>query len=166
MLDYARLGKRLRGEVKTVARDVREGRFSVDPEGRLHAAGQVLEPDEHGVRFAAREGQQGVAALGELVVVLDLAVDAALVREGLARDLNRAVQDLRKQAGLAYDQRIVLSLGGGAELDAALAEHGAWLREQCQADSVHAAPLEAPLVAATVEVGGGRVAIALARAAA
>ncbi|HKE20402.1 MAG TPA: isoleucine--tRNA ligase [Kofleriaceae bacterium] len=165
VLDYARLGKRLRGEVKAVAREVREGRFSVDQDGRLHAAGQVLEPDEHGVRFAAREGQQGVAALGELVVVLDLAVDAALVREGLARDLNRAVQDLRKQAGLAYDQRIVLSLGGGAELAAALDEHGTWLREQCQADSVDATPLAAPLVAATVEVGGGRVAIALARAA-
>jgi isoleucyl-tRNA synthetase len=164
VLDYARLGKRLRGEVKEVARAVAEGSFTVDGERRLRAAGHVLEADEHSVRFAARDGQVGAAAQGQLVVVLDLAVDAALAREGLARDLNRAVQDLRKRAGLGYDERIALSLVADreADVDAVLAEHEPWLREQCQADIVRA-PLDEPLAAATVEVGGSRVAITLAR---
>jgi isoleucyl-tRNA synthetase len=94
VLDYARLGKRLRGEVKVVAQAVREDRYAVDLERRLHAAEQVLELDEYRVRLVACEGEQGVTAHGELVVVLDLAVDAVLVREGLVRDLNRVVQDL------------------------------------------------------------------------
>ena len=164
VLDYGRVGKRLRGAVKEVARAVAEGRYAVDGDGRLRAGDHVVEPGEYALRAAAVDGR-GVAAEGQLVVVLDLASDDALVREGLVRDLNRAVQDLRKQARLGYDDRIVMSVAGGAELAAALDEHGAWLREQCLAEAIEPSPLASPLASASVDVGGSDVAIALARVA-
>ncbi len=46
------------------------------------------------------------------VVALDLALDEGLVRRGLARDVVRQVQDLRKASGLEVADRIVLRVAG------------------------------------------------------
>jgi isoleucyl-tRNA synthetase len=164
VLDYARLGKRLRQRVKDVARAVADGAFTIDGDGRLRAADEVVEAGEYSLRSSPREGGRGVATDGDLVVVLDLTPAADLAREGCARDLNRALQDLRKRARLGYDDRIVVSVAAGAEVIAALREHERWLRHQCLADAIHVAPLPVPLVSVMADVGGEEVAIALARA--
>ena len=55
-------------------------------------------------------------------MALDLSIDDELRREGLAREVVHAVQNARKQAGLAVEDRIELTLGGDDELvDAARA---------------------------------------------
>jgi isoleucyl-tRNA synthetase len=164
VLDYSKLGKRLRGGVKEVARAVQERSFSRNADGSLEAAGHRLEASEYSIRFVPVDGQQGVAAEGGLVVALDLTLDEALVREGIARDLNRAVQDLRKQARLGYDERIVLSVVAGSEIASAVEEHGAWLREQCLATKVVSVPLGAALASDRLELGGDEVTVAIERA--
>jgi isoleucyl-tRNA synthetase len=59
---------------------------------------------------------------GSHAVALELALDDELRREGLAREVVRAVQEARKQAGLDVSDRIALRLGGdGALLEAARA---------------------------------------------
>jgi isoleucyl-tRNA synthetase len=59
---------------------------------------------------------------GSHAVALDLSLDDALRREGLAREVVHAVQNARKAAGLDVEDRIALTLGGDAELvDAARA---------------------------------------------
>jgi isoleucyl-tRNA synthetase len=59
---------------------------------------------------------------GSHAVALELALDDDLRREGLAREVVHAVQNARKAAGLAVEDRIALTLGGDAELlDAARA---------------------------------------------
>jgi isoleucyl-tRNA synthetase len=59
---------------------------------------------------------------GSHAVALELALDDALRREGLAREVVHAVQNARKSAGLAIEDRIALTLAGDAELlDAARA---------------------------------------------
>jgi len=94
-------------------------------------------------------------------VTLDLAIDETLAREGLARELNRVVQDLRKQARLPYDARVRLGIAAGpAALEACLAEHGAWLCEQANATALDRTL--AGDVRATFDVDGSAVAIALA----
>jgi len=155
VLDYARLGKRLRGQVKAVAAAVRRGEFRELPDGRVEAAGCVLEADEVTRRFVAQGA--AVAAEGGLVVVLDLAVDDALAREGLARELSRTVQDLRKRARLSYGDRIVLGVVGASDLvDAMLADHGPWLAEQCLA-TLTRSPLADPLGSAVLDVGDAAI---------
>ena len=59
---------------------------------------------------------------GAHAVALELALDEELRREGLAREVVRAVQETRKRAGLDVSDRIALTLGGDeALLDAARA---------------------------------------------
>jgi isoleucyl-tRNA synthetase len=165
VLDYARLGKRLRAKVKEVAAAVAAGAYRANADGSVEAAGERLAPDELTWRTAATS-EPGFAARDGLSVVLDLSVDAALLREATARELARAVQDLRKRARLRYGEPVRLSMvGGSPDLAAVLDEHAGWLAEQCCAVAVSRAPLADPACAASVELGGGTVAVALARAA-
>jgi isoleucyl-tRNA synthetase len=160
VLDFGRVGKRLRERVKAVAAAVKRGDVRELPDGRVEAAGELLDADEVTRRFVARPGTAAAAA-GDLVVALDLAVDAALAREALARELSRCVQDLRKRAKLAYGDPIRLAVvGDGDELDASLREHEAWLREQCIATSLVRTPLPGAL-ATQLDLGGAAVEVAI-----
>ncbi len=60
------------------------------------------------------EGKEGriVAGEGGIVAALDTALTDDLREEGLARELVRMVQDMRKQAGYAISERIVLDFAG------------------------------------------------------
>jgi isoleucyl-tRNA synthetase len=60
---------------------------------------------------------------GAHAVALDLTIDEELRREGRAREIVHAVQGARKNAGLAVEDRIELSIWGDAELMEAAAEH-------------------------------------------
>jgi len=81
-----------------------------------------------------------VARDGATVVALDLELTPELRLEGLARDLVRAVQDLRKAAGLAVDDRIELAVKADGEAAAAVAAHRDYLLGETLATSLHTAP--------------------------
>lgn len=53
---------------------------------------------------------------GTLTVALDSEITDDLRREGYVRDLVRGIQNLRKESGLSVTDRIVLTVGGNAEL--------------------------------------------------
>ncbi|MDX1434849.1 MAG: isoleucine--tRNA ligase, partial [Gammaproteobacteria bacterium] len=77
------------------------------------AGGETLafEPDDVLVESIAAEGY-ACAEEGGYLVGLDTRLDDALLREGLARELVRTVQEARKQAGLEVSDRIVLRVSG------------------------------------------------------
>jgi isoleucyl-tRNA synthetase len=113
---------------------------------RLVAAGQpvtlpfgedgvTLAPDELLVESDALAGY-AVAQEGGTQVALDTTLSEALRREGLARDLVRAVQELRKSAGLALSDRITLFVAGDGALQQALAEWGEYLRGETLAEQL------------------------------
>jgi isoleucyl-tRNA synthetase len=80
-----------------------------------------LQPDELVVETREREGF-AVAQEGGLVVALDTELDDALLQEGLARDLVRVINDMRKSAGFDVSDRITTwyaldgDAGQGSEL--------------------------------------------------
>ncbi|HEY8638065.1 MAG TPA: isoleucine--tRNA ligase [Solirubrobacteraceae bacterium] len=104
-----------------VAEALREGRtVGVNVDGHEHALGA----DDLQLAMAPLEGYQ-LEREGSHAVALELALDEELRREGLAREVVRAVQEQRKRVGLEVSDRIVLSLGGDEELlDAARAFEG------------------------------------------
>jgi isoleucyl-tRNA synthetase len=82
-------------------------------------AGETLAADEVEIQATPRPGT-AVAEDDGLVMVLDTALTDELRAEGDARELARAVQDLRREAGLELDDVIELWVEG---LPAAVAAH-------------------------------------------
>jgi isoleucyl-tRNA synthetase len=124
--------------------------------------GEALEiqPADLLVESAAAEGF-ACAEEGGYLAGLDTTLDDALRREGLARELVRAVQDARKQAGLDVADRIALFVEGDAAVTAALAEHRDYLMNETLASSWRK-PKAGEFVAAQ-EHGESRWVIRLAR---
>jgi isoleucyl-tRNA synthetase len=96
-----------------------------------------LSPDDVQLRV---RGQQGFAVSreGGEVVALDLTLDEGLRKRGLAREVVRLVQDLRKTSGLEVSDRIRLHLVG---LDA-IAEHFDFIAREVLATEVVTEPGE------------------------
>jgi isoleucyl-tRNA synthetase len=158
-LDYGKVGKRLRGEVKAVQAAIDTGAYELAGDA-LIAAGHRIEPGEFQLRYLTTEGL-GVAAGEGVIVVLDLTSDPKLVEEGHMRDLNRGLQDLRKEASLAYDRRVVVSIVASPAFQRIVEEHRGWLADQVLASEIVGQPLAQPLAAGHIEVGDERIAIAL-----
>jgi len=74
-----------------------------------------LEPESFLVESVSAEGF-ACAEEGGYLVGLDTRLTPELISEGLARELVRAVQDARKNAGLEVSDRIVLSIEGDDEI--------------------------------------------------
>jgi isoleucyl-tRNA synthetase len=83
--------------------------------------GEVIElaADEVVVREEAREGL-AVAAERGLTVAVDIDLSQELVAEGLARDVVRRIQNLRKEADFDLDDRIVTTYQAADELAEAI----------------------------------------------
>ena len=69
-------------------------------------------------------------------MALELELDDALRREGLAREIVHAIQNARKSAGLQVEDRIELLLGGADELLEAAREHQDYVARETLATSV------------------------------
>jgi isoleucyl-tRNA synthetase len=101
-LDPARVAAAVRGS---------DGAVGITVNGREH----TLKPDEVILTMHAPAGYS-VELEGAHAVALDLSIDAELIAEGRAREIVHAVQNARKDAGLAVEDRIELTLSGDAEL--------------------------------------------------
>jgi len=108
-------GPRLGKDVQTVIRAVKAGQWSGAPDGTVTAAGIALQAGEFELRMVAAVPDSSASLPGEAgVVVLDTVVTPELAAEGLARDVVRAVQQARRDAGLDVSDRIVLRLTPGS----------------------------------------------------
>ncbi len=154
-----RVGKRLGAKVPAVMAAARDGRFELNADGTVTLEGETLAADEVEVQATPRPGT-AVAHDDGLVVVIDTQVTDALRAEGDARELQRAIQDLRKEAELDLDDRIDLWLVGvGAEVE----PHLAPVLADTLVGTVHRGAPPAGLAAVAVRLEGGEARIALRR---
>ncbi len=122
-------GPRLGKDVQTVIRGSKSGDWHVGDDGVVVCAGLPLIEGEYALETVideAGEGQDSHATAmlpGGGFVVLDTQVTPALELEGTARDLIRAVQQARREAGLEVSDRITLTVAGGEHVWRAALEH-------------------------------------------
>jgi isoleucyl-tRNA synthetase len=156
-----KIGKRLGAAIPEIMAAAREGRFEIRDDGSVVIGGQTLAVEEVEIIATPRPGT--VVAHDEgLVVVLDTEVTPDLRAEGSARELQRAVQDLRKEAGLALDDRIELWIDG---VDTAVARHFDAIAAETLATAVATGnlPTGNGVHRADVEVDGTTARVALRR---
>jgi isoleucyl-tRNA synthetase len=100
-----KVGKRLGAKIPEVMAAAREGRVEIHADGSVTLAGVTLAADEVEIQASPKPGT-AVADDHGLVAVIDTQLTPELIAEGDARELQRAIQDLRREAGLALDDRI------------------------------------------------------------
>jgi isoleucyl-tRNA synthetase len=154
-----KVGKRLGSAVPAVMAAARDGAVEFHPDGSVTLADVTLTAHEVVIQATPRPGT-AVADRDGLVVVLDTDLTPALRAEGDARELTRAVQDLRRDAGLELDDRIDLWLEG---LDDAVAAHLATVLADTLAERAPG-PIPVDGHRGTVALEAGPVTIALRRA--
>jgi isoleucyl-tRNA synthetase len=133
-----------------------EREIGITIDGREH----TLHPEDMTLVMQPLEGYQVESESGR-AVALALDLDDELIREGLAREVVRAVQNARKDAGLEITDRISLRLGGDEELVAAARAHEEYVSGETLATSVESGGDGA----GAVTVGGRDLTIAVERAA-
>jgi isoleucyl-tRNA synthetase len=106
-----KIGKRLGPAIPLVMAAARAGEVTFLPDGSVELAGLVLGADEVEIQATPRPGT-AVASDEGLVVVIDTELTPELRAEGDAREVQRAIQDLRRDAGLELDDRIHLWVDG------------------------------------------------------
>jgi isoleucyl-tRNA synthetase len=121
----------------------------------------TLEPGDLTVQLRAPDGWVGAADRGTQVAI-DTRVSEALKLEGLAREVVRRVQELRKQAGLEMSDHIALYLASPSEqLGRAIEAHRGHIANETQARQWSAAPLDGAGNSTRVKVEGQELTIEL-----
>ncbi|WP_395638506.1 isoleucine--tRNA ligase [Pseudolysinimonas sp.] len=117
------LGPRLGKDVQRVIQAAKAGVWMTEGDIVI-VDGTALQPGEYDLVLHAADPDAAVAFLGDGgFVVLDTAVTPELDAEGLARDVIRAVQQARKDAGLDVSDRIALTILGDAIAVDAVSTH-------------------------------------------
>jgi isoleucyl-tRNA synthetase len=115
--NFRALGPRLGPKVNEVKAALAEAdgsalQAALAADGFVEVAGERLTAEDVEVR-AQRHEAFALAEEGGWAVALDLELDDDLRREGLARELVRALNDLRKEVGLDIADRITVTLDPG-----------------------------------------------------
>ena len=124
-------GPRLGKDVQLAIRGSKKGDWSVSEDGTVSAGGLALVEGEYSLETVVAAGEGGTSAGSSATgmlphdgfVVLDTNVTPELAAEGLARDVIRAVQQARRDAGLDVSDRISLTVSGDEAVWAATVAH-------------------------------------------
>ncbi|HUR16148.1 MAG TPA: class I tRNA ligase family protein, partial [Candidatus Limnocylindrales bacterium] len=156
------IGPRLGSQIPRVMAAARANEVEYLPDGRVRLGGVELAPNEVEIIATPRPGT-AVAHDEGVVAVIDTEIDDSLRAEGDAREIARAVQDLRKQAELELDDQIELWLSGPAQLIATLEPHIGQVARDTIASAVHREAAPSDLSASVVSLSGGDLTIAIRR---
>ena len=114
-----KIGKKLGAAIPAVMAAAREGHFEIHPDGSVTLGGVTLAADEAEIQATPRPGT-AVAHDEGLVVVIDTELTPELRVEGDARELQRAIQDARKEAGVELDDEVSVGVEAPAESERSL----------------------------------------------
>jgi isoleucyl-tRNA synthetase len=134
-------GPRLGRDVQVAIRASKSGDWSAEPDGTVSSGGITLREGEYTVQTVVADtdpdDQRAVAMLPSGgFVILDTRVTSELAAEGLARDVVRAVQQARRDAGLDVSDRIHLRLSGDESVRAAILTHADLIKAETLATTM------------------------------
>ena len=163
--NFRALGPRLGSQVNAVKAALATADGSalqrqIEAEGWIEVGGIRLEAAEVELR-ATRHEDFALAEEAGWAVALDLELDDDLRQEGTARELVRALNDLRKETGHEISDRIMVTLSGPAAVVAAVGPHGSWIAGEVLATSLVVG--DPGPDAATIVIDGHEVLVGLSR---
>jgi isoleucyl-tRNA synthetase len=126
------LGPKLGKELGSIRSALQAGEFEQLEDGGVRVNGKELGPEEVLVERSAREGW-ALAEDDSLTVAVSTELDDELRLEGRVLDLIHQLNAMRKDAGFALTDRILVTL---PDSDADLLQHEAWIKEEVLATEI------------------------------
>jgi len=160
-LDFRKLGQKFGKDVpkiqaalgKMSAQDVaKKINAGLDIEVELEDKKITLEPDDLSVELKPRENRL-VQEYDGSIMALDTLLTDELLSEGLARDLVRHIQELRKEANFEMNDRIHLYFEGSEKIKKAIETHGDYIKaETLSLDITEKVPED--VISKEIKIGG------------
>ena len=159
------VGKRLGKKTQEVIAAAKAGRWKQTAPDTVEVAGESLRGDDYQLLLEPRPGVicQPLGS-NDAIVILDVTLDEELAAEGVARDVVRAVQQARREAGLHVSDRIRVALELPEDWRAAAERFRGYIAEQTLATELLLGAARAGQTTHSVEVSGETLRVALARA--
>ncbi len=155
-IDARVLGPKIGRDVQQLIALARAGDYELRDQGaRVEIGGRTLDAAAGEFLLSYESLQSGlqVAAVPGLVVVLDVTLTPALIAEGVARELIRAIQDLRKESGFNIEDRISLAIETqDADVRTAVEQFGALIGAETLAEKFATTISELGVEAAQKEI--------------
>lgn len=127
------LGPKYGKDVQKMITEAKAGHFDRLPNGNIKVLEFELTPEEMEIAYMGNEGFNIETEAG-ILAALSTALTPELLREGVARDLVRQIQELRKAADYRVDDRITVALiGADSEL---LAKFGDYIKAETLATQI------------------------------
>lgn len=107
-LNFKEIGKRLPSKVKDIIAASKKGQW-VEKDGGIAIIDEVLTSDEFTLILQAKNEKNSASLSNNKgLILLDVEITETLKEEGVARDLIRAIQQARKDAGFNVSDRVYL----------------------------------------------------------
>lgn len=160
------LGPKFGKDFKAIQSALRDGRQDfVRPFAERLLAGENITLELDGTAFeimnnecevkVSIETPEGAVEDGGYVVVLDTTLSSELVEEGLAREIVRRIQNLRKRADFELDDHIEVSYCDASKsANAVMQLFSAYISQETLADALKPGDVSGEYVSETVEIKG------------
>ncbi|QKX02754.1 isoleucine--tRNA ligase [Wolbachia endosymbiont of Litomosoides sigmodontis] len=134
-LNFPMLGKRIPDKVKKLVQYVKEGKWKQIDNEKVFLGNElesyIIEKGEYELLLKTNSEYSSVFDNNKGIVILNTALDDALVLEGLARDVIRLIQETRKQADFHISDRIkVIIKTEDEKIKRAINMWGKYIKEQ------------------------------------
>lgn len=135
------LGPKFGRLVQSIIKQAKAGQFEeIDGGVKINGLEQeiFLLQGEFELETKAAEQSKDEDAASEkgITVILNISISQDLLEEGYAREVVRAIQDLRKEADYNVSDRIILDLKADKLLSAAITKHADYIRRETLADEL------------------------------
>ncbi len=122
--DYSSLGPKFKGDVAEVAEMIEDAdadmlKKNLEENGEVLLGDHTVLPEDVTFDEKVKEGYTRSGDVG-LEVFVDITLDDELLTEGMARDVVRRIQTMRKELDLGYTQKIHTRYTGDRELESAV----------------------------------------------
>lgn len=139
--NFKTLGRALGKDMKEVAAAIEllpmesiESILDGKPEQLQYSNGEIMIDEESLVVQRIEKEDMKVTNEGELTIGLDTHLTQPLIQEGIARDVIRCIQNLRKERGLDVTDRIAIHIDGDDELRSAIGSFEEYIMHETLAD--------------------------------
>ena len=169
------LGRKFGKAFKAIQSALRDGQQDfVRPFAEKLLDGEDITLELNGSRFeilnhecevkVSAQAPEGAVEDGGYVVVLDARLTSDLLQEGLAREVIRRIQNLRKTADFALDDRIdIVYFDAPDKIDAVLQLFSGYISAETLADGLRAGEIPDDFVKESVEIRGESLTIGVRR---